>query len=86
MAVYADVSHDARVQREAAALAMAGYRVTVLSLPGGEVPDLGSRIDCGHSSRDGVKFGQAPRARMRHLAPPIPPLDGSAGSSRTLPI
>ncbi len=45
MAVYADVSHDARVQREAAALAMAGYRVTVLSLPGGEVPDLGSRID-----------------------------------------
>ena len=40
--VHGYVSHDARVQREAAALAMAGYRVTVLSLPGGEVPDLGS--------------------------------------------
>ena len=58
MAVYADVSHDARVQREAAALAMAGYRVTVLSLPGGEVPDYSvAGSTGGHSSRDGVKFG-----------------------------
>jgi len=45
MAVYGDVSHDARVMREAVTLASAGYRVTILCLPGGVVPDLGNRID-----------------------------------------
>src|SRR4051794_31688066 len=45
MALYADVSHDARVQREAATLVAAGHRVTILCLPGGVVPDLASGIE-----------------------------------------
>ncbi len=37
IALYGDLTHDGRVQREAASLANAGYRVTVLALAAGDV-------------------------------------------------
>jgi glycosyltransferase involved in cell wall biosynthesis len=45
MALYGALSHDSRVQREAQTLAEAGHRVTILCLPGGEIPALDPRID-----------------------------------------
>lgn len=47
MALYADVSFDSRVQREAASLAMAGHAVTIYCLAGG--------LAAGEAQRAGVK-------------------------------
>lgn len=46
MAVYGDITHDSRVQREASALAAAGHAVTVFCLPwaGNRAPSFDERV------------------------------------------
>ncbi len=54
MALYADVSHDSRVLREAATLAGAGHEVTIVCIAGKAPDGAPFRVIAGHPDRGGV--------------------------------
>ena len=64
MALYADVSHDSRVLREATTLADAGHDVTIVCIAGAAPEGSPFRVIAGHPDRG----GRAPR-RIE----PVPP-------------
>ena len=54
MALYADVSHDSRVLREATTLADAGHDVTIVCIDGAAPEGSPFRVIAGHPDRGGV--------------------------------
>ena len=54
MALYADVSHDSRVLREATTLADAGHDVTIVCIAGAAPEGSPFRVIAGHPDRGGV--------------------------------
>jgi glycosyltransferase involved in cell wall biosynthesis len=54
MALYADVSHDSRVLREATTLADAGHDVTIVCIAGAAPEGAPFRVIAGHPARGGV--------------------------------
>jgi glycosyltransferase involved in cell wall biosynthesis len=54
MALYADVSHDSRVLREATSLADAGHDVTIVCIAGAAPDGSPFRVIAGHPDRGGV--------------------------------
>jgi glycosyltransferase involved in cell wall biosynthesis len=54
MSLYADVSHDSRVLREAATLTDAGHEVTIVCIAGAAPEGSPFRVIAGHPHREGV--------------------------------
>ncbi len=66
MALYADVSHDSRVLREATTLADAGHDVTIVCIAGAAPEGSPFRVIAGHPDRGGVlPDGSSPFLRDR---------------------
>ena len=89
MALYADVSHDSRVLREATTLADAGHDVTIVCIAGAAPEGSPFRVIAGHPDRGGVlPDGSSPflrddgASRVRRVARRVGWLKGYVSSIR----
>ena len=89
MALYADVSHDSRVLREATTLADAGHDVTIVCIAGAAPEGSPFRVIAGHPDRAGVlPDGSSPflrddgASRVRRAARRVGWLKGYVSSIR----